>query len=93
MAYLGQIIRCDSSFQSHLQRGRVVGGKPEWNVVVTNNCKCDRRSIILNCKGFQSAELAVPGSTLAPGASVKFSYAWDPSFIMFPKSADIVGAC
>ncbi|KAM1629048.1 hypothetical protein ACFX14_017213 [Malus domestica] len=67
MAYLGQIIRCDSSFQSHLQRGRVVGGKPEWNVVVTNNCKCDRRSIILNCKGFQSAELADPSIFLKQG--------------------------
>ncbi|CAN6542626.1 unnamed protein product [Malus baccata var. baccata] len=33
------------------------------------------------------------GSTLPPGASVKFSYAWDPPFIMFPESAAIVGAC
>ncbi|KAB2619039.1 hypothetical protein D8674_014908 [Pyrus ussuriensis x Pyrus communis] len=30
------------------------------------------------------------GSTLAPGAFVKISYAWDPPFVMFPKSANTV---
>ncbi|KAM0976604.1 hypothetical protein FF1_019563 [Malus domestica] len=32
------------------------------------------------------------GSTLLV-PPVKFSYAWDPPFIMFPESAAIVGAC
>ncbi|PQQ03776.1 uncharacterized protein Pyn_15689 [Prunus yedoensis var. nudiflora] len=42
------------------RRGREIGGKPEWNVVVTNNCACAQTSIVLSCKGFQTTEPVDP---------------------------------
>ncbi|KAK9945961.1 hypothetical protein M0R45_011449 [Rubus argutus] len=82
--------------------GRVVQGKPEWNVVVTNSCKCPQAKIKVNIKAFQSVEpvnssilsqldvityMLINGDTLAPGASVKFSYAWDFAFRIFPADS------
>lgn len=100
---LAVFLRSHYRFYPKRERGRRQTGME----CGANNCKCPRRSIILNCKGFHSAEpvdtsiflkqgdvcLLQMGSTLPPGASVKFSYAWDPAFIMFPESAAIVGAC
>lgn len=79
--------------------GREIGGQPEWNVQVINNCDCPQKQIVLSCPGFQTTEPVVPsilskqgdtcllinGSTVQPRASVSFSYAWDPPFIMFPR--------
>ncbi|CAB4297353.1 unnamed protein product [Prunus armeniaca] len=87
--------------------GREIGGKPEWNVVVTNNCACAQTSIVLSCRGFQTAEpvdpailkkqgdvcLLIMGNLLDAGASVKFSYAWDPPFLLLPSSSVISGGC
>ncbi|ONI34486.1 hypothetical protein PRUPE_1G484200 [Prunus persica] len=87
--------------------GREIGGKPEWNVVVTNNCACAQTSIVLSCKGFQTTEPVDPailkkqgnvcrlimGNLLDAGASVKFSYAWDPPFLLLPSSSVISGGC
>ncbi|KAM1527864.1 hypothetical protein ACFXTI_016984 [Malus domestica] len=72
--------------------GREVGGKPERNVVVTNNCNCARNHIVLSCQGFQTLEPVDPailekrgdecvlirGDSLAAGA-------WDPPVLMLPK--------
>ncbi|KAM5564428.1 hypothetical protein ABKV19_018824 [Rosa sericea] len=85
--------------------GKVVQGKPEWNVVVTNTCKCSQAMIKLSCKGFQTVEPVsssilseigvdtyqlINGDSLAPGAFVKFSYAWGiPSSILPADSVSI----
>ncbi|KAK7279070.1 hypothetical protein RJT34_24114 [Clitoria ternatea] len=87
--------------------GREIGGKPEWNVSVKNNCSCALTQIKLSCKGFQSTETVSPailsvegdtcllinGNPLGGFASVRFSYAWDPPFILMPASATVVGSC
>ncbi|XP_027367937.1 uncharacterized protein LOC113873811 [Abrus precatorius] len=86
--------------------GREIQGKPEWNVVVINNCSCIQRQIQLACRGFQSAEsvspsilskegdscLLINGNPLSPFATVRFSYAWDPPFVLVPTSS-ILGPC
>ncbi|KAI4346319.1 hypothetical protein L6164_007228 [Bauhinia variegata] len=78
--------------------GREIQGKPEWNVTVINNCSCAQSQIQLSCKGFQTAEAIDPsvlsmegdtctlidGNPLQPLASVHFSYAWDPPFLLLP---------
>ncbi|KAG6591555.1 hypothetical protein SDJN02_13258 [Cucurbita argyrosperma subsp. argyrosperma] len=79
--------------------GRVIGGQPEWNVQVINNCDCPQKQIVLSCPGFQTVEpvdpsivskqgdacLLINGGIVQPGSSVQFSYAWDPPFILFPR--------
>lgn len=83
----------------------MVEGKPEWNVVVTNTCKCPQAMIKLSCKGFSTVEPVsssifaqigvdtyqlINGGTLASGATVKFSYAWNtPYSIVFADSVSI----
>ncbi|XP_058215374.1 uncharacterized protein LOC131326564 [Rhododendron vialii] len=34
--------------------GRVVGGLPEWDVVINNTCKCPQTDVVLNCVGFSA---------------------------------------
>ncbi|KAL0553340.1 hypothetical protein IC582_007232 [Cucumis melo] len=79
--------------------GREIGGQPEWNVQVINNCDCPQKQIILSCQGFQTIEpvdpsilskqrdncLLINGGIVQPGSSVSFSYAWDPPVIMLPR--------
>ncbi|KAF5748160.1 hypothetical protein HS088_TW04G00110 [Tripterygium wilfordii] len=88
-----------------VRSGKEIQGKTEWSVTVTNTCVCAQSRIILRCPGFQSVEhinpdilykqgddcVLVRGSSLPASASVTFSYAWDPPFIMFPKSSIIAG--
>ncbi|KAK7279069.1 hypothetical protein RJT34_24113 [Clitoria ternatea] len=83
--------------------GREIQGKPEWNVSVINNCSCDQSQIKLSCQGFQSAEtidpailsmegdscLLINGNSLKGFATVNFSYAWDPPFLLLPTSSVI----
>ncbi|KAI4351416.1 hypothetical protein L6164_005785 [Bauhinia variegata] len=78
--------------------GRNVEGIPEWNVSLINNCTCVQSQIKLACKGFQTLEPVDPsilsvegdncnlinGNPLQPFASVHFSYAWDPPFLLLP---------
>jgi len=81
--------------------GRMIGGKPEWNVVVKNNCKCAVSNITLACQGFKSEEsvspsilsiqgdscLLINGSPLKASGSVSFSYAWNAPFLFSPLSS------
>ncbi|XP_047970181.1 TPD1 protein homolog 1-like [Salvia hispanica] len=83
-----------------VRSGRQIGGKPEWNVQVVNNCNCSQSNIVLTCSGFQTVKPVDPsifqrngdhcsvngGRPLLPRADVKFSYAWDPPFFLFPFS-------
>ncbi|GMN45470.1 hypothetical protein TIFTF001_014659 [Ficus carica] len=88
-----------------VRSGREIEGKPEWNVTVINNCGCSQKSIKLGCKGFQTAEpvdplillkskegetcLLINGSSLVGFQSVRFSYAWDPPFLLLPLDSSI----
>ncbi|ESW17437.1 hypothetical protein PHAVU_007G239600 [Phaseolus vulgaris] len=86
--------------------GREIGGQPEWNVSVINNCSCQQSEIKLSCKGFQSSEsidpsilsmegdscLLISGNPMKGFDTVNFSYAWDPPFLMFPSSS-VIGPC
>ncbi|WOG87768.1 hypothetical protein DCAR_0206999 [Daucus carota subsp. sativus] len=79
--------------------GRLIGGKDEWNVEITNNCTCFQKSITLKCDGFQSVSPVDPrlfkkvadhcllnqGRALPPFNSIKFSYAWYPPFFLIPQ--------
>lgn len=83
-----------------VRSGMEVKGKPEWNVTVINNCGCAQKAIKLSCKGFQTVEpldpstllkskqgdtcLLINGSSLEGFDSVRFSYAWDPPFLLLP---------
>ncbi|XP_057966939.1 uncharacterized protein LOC131157080 [Malania oleifera] len=83
--------------------GKVVKGKPEWRVTITNPCICTFIEIQLNCKGFQSAEkvdssllalsgdacLLTNGQPLHGKESTSFSYAWTTQFTFKPISATI----
>ncbi|XP_027367494.1 uncharacterized protein LOC113873539 [Abrus precatorius] len=87
--------------------GREIQGKPEWNVTVINNCSCAQSQIKLACKGFQSAEsidpsvlsmtgdscILINGNPLNGFATVNFSYAWDPPFLLLPTSSVLVAPC
>ncbi|XP_014512919.1 uncharacterized protein LOC106771452 [Vigna radiata var. radiata] len=86
--------------------GRVIGGQPEWNVTVINNCSCQQSQIKLSCKGFQSSEsidpsilskegdncILISGNPMKGFDTVNFSYAWDPPFFLFPSSS-VIGPC
>lgn len=91
-----------------VRSGREIKGKSEWNVTVINNCDCPQKQIHLGCQGFQTAEpvdpakllvqsngqcLLVNGSTLQGHASVGFSYAWDPPFLLLPHDSVIAPNC
>ncbi|XP_020229145.1 uncharacterized protein LOC109810163 [Cajanus cajan] len=83
--------------------GRIIDGKPEWNVVLINNCSCVQSHIRLACKGFRSVEnvnssilsiqgdscLLINGYPLKGFDTVRFSYAWDPPFLLMPTSSRI----
>ncbi|QCE05551.1 TPD1 protein homolog 1A-like [Vigna unguiculata] len=101
---------CDCSLNNinigTARTGREIGGQPEWNVTVINNCSCQQSEIKLSCKGFQSSEsidpsilsmegdncLLISGNPLKGFDTVNFSYAWDLPFIMFPLSS-VIGPC
>ncbi|XP_057465747.1 uncharacterized protein LOC130755344 [Actinidia eriantha] len=34
--------------------GRVVEGIPQWDVVISNNCKCAQSNVVLKCTGFST---------------------------------------
>ncbi|KAJ4835930.1 hypothetical protein Tsubulata_039734 [Turnera subulata] len=88
-----------------VRSGREIRGQPEWNVTVINNCPCPQSQIKLSCVGFQSATnvdpsiflkqddlcLLINGNPLQPFASVSFSYAWDPPFLLLPNNSMVEG--
>nr|XP_027186345.1 uncharacterized protein LOC101493397 [Cicer arietinum] len=81
--------------------GKVIQGKPEWNVLVTNNCICSQSQIKLACKGFQSVQKIDPlilskngdncllsnGHILVDSDREAFTYAWDTPYLFIPISS------
>ncbi|CAM0943212.1 unnamed protein product [Alopecurus aequalis] len=76
--------------------GRVVEGKPEYAVEVTNRCRCAQSRVLLRCYGLSSVETVDPRA-IRPvddercllhsgrriqrgGAPVRFKYAWMTPF-------------
>ncbi|KAG6761634.1 hypothetical protein POTOM_034862 [Populus tomentosa] len=88
-----------------VRSGKEISGQAEWNVTVVNNCQCAQSQIQLSCTGFQTVEnidpsilsrqgdacLLINGSSLEASASVNFSYAWDPPFLLLPLGSVIHG--
>ncbi|KAF7100003.1 hypothetical protein CFC21_101569 [Triticum aestivum] len=75
--------------------GRVVEGKPEYAVEVTNRCRCAQSRVLLRCYGLSSVEAVDPrvirpvdgercllrgGRRIPSGAPVRFKYAWMTPF-------------
>lgn len=76
--------------------GRVVEGKPEYAVEVTNRCRCAQSRVLLRCFGLSSVEAVDPrairpvdgercvlhgGRPIRSGAApVRFKYAWMTPF-------------
>uniref|UniRef100_A0ACD5Y760 Uncharacterized protein n=1 Tax=Avena sativa TaxID=4498 RepID=A0ACD5Y760_AVESA len=71
--------------------GRVVEGKPEYAVEVTNRCRCAQSRVLLRCYGLSSVEGVDPrairpvdgercllrgGRRIQQGAPLRFKYAW-----------------
>ncbi|PKA56916.1 hypothetical protein AXF42_Ash002219 [Apostasia shenzhenica] len=71
--------------------GGIVEGKPEYEVLVSNHCHCPQSQVIVRCYGLSSVERVDPrsirpldgercviggGYPIAPGAPVRFRYAW-----------------
>lgn len=88
--------------------GREISGQPEWLVTITNNCNCTRTGIVLGCKDFRTTEnvdtsLLVPtrdgrcllkgGRAVRPTEAVKFSYAWWPPIVFYPRSFNVDKGC
>ncbi|KAJ0251864.1 hypothetical protein HA466_0127600 [Hirschfeldia incana] len=74
--------------------GKLVQNKPEWEVRVTNPCKCKFQYTKLSCAGFQSVTpvatsllskvgdicLLNAGNFILPNVDFVFKYVWDTSF-------------
>ncbi|KAG5552248.1 hypothetical protein RHGRI_010360 [Rhododendron griersonianum] len=88
--------------------GREIMGQPEWLVTVTNNCSCTRTGIVLGCTDFRSTEnvdtslllltrdgrcLLKGGQPVKPAEKVKFSYAWWPPIVFFPRGFNVNQGC
>lgn len=71
--------------------GRIVEGKPEYEVLVSNNCECLQSSVFLRCYGLSSVEplnnrairpvdgercIVGNGRAIYKGTPVRFKYAW-----------------
>ncbi|KAI0513573.1 TPD1 protein homolog 1-like [Dendrobium catenatum] len=71
--------------------GRIVEGKPEYEVNLSNLCHCQQSRVVVRCYGLSSVEAVDPrsikpldeerclvggGRPIAPGALVRFKYAW-----------------
>ncbi|KAG5001982.1 hypothetical protein AAZX31_08G304900 [Glycine max] len=84
--------------------GNIVNGMPEWNVLVSNWCRCVQTNVMLNCTGFESIEPIDPrllkfqplqgvclvNSGKPIGKDVfEFQYAWDVPFPFSPISSVI----
>ncbi|GMP94470.1 hypothetical protein CsSME_00043923 [Camellia sinensis var. sinensis] len=102
---LSQVCSLDNLNIDQHRTDRIIQGKPEWNVTVINNCNCSRQGMAFSCAGFKTAEpidpaifkpidnglcAVLPNKLLKPHDTVKFAYAWDPPFIMFPRRATSV---
>lgn len=83
--------------------GANVQGKPEYKVVIANNCVCSQSNLLLKCNGFNSVEPVNPnvfkpvggqcsvndGLPVFQGSDITFKYASDTQFDLSPLSSHI----
>ncbi|XP_042485612.1 uncharacterized protein LOC122065830 [Macadamia integrifolia] len=81
--------------------GQVVEGKPEYLVIVNNNCICTQSNLQLNCTGFKTVVKVDPSILSIDGnsclfnngrpfygfTSKNFTYAWDTPSSFTPSSS------
>ncbi|KAJ3697251.1 hypothetical protein LUZ61_000956 [Rhynchospora tenuis] len=82
--------------------GNFIQGKPQFHVVIRNNCACAQSGIQLDCTGFTSVDeikpsilrragnvcILIQGRTLNQGDWAHFKYAADKQFWFNPISSD-----
>ncbi|KAJ4762244.1 hypothetical protein LUZ62_072619 [Rhynchospora pubera] len=87
---------------SQSKTGNLIQGKPQYQVVVRNDCQCGQSGIQLDCTGFTSVEeikpsilrragnvcVLIQGGTLNKGDWAQFKYAADRQFWFNPISSD-----
>ncbi|XP_052175184.1 TPD1 protein homolog 1A-like isoform X2 [Diospyros lotus] len=85
--------------------GKLIKGKPEWNVTFKNPCICTQLEIFLTCTGFKTVEKIdsrtllllrgrcrlYDGAPIYGGHSLSFKYAWDHPYAF--KIANATIAC
>lgn len=84
--------------------GRFVVNKPEWEVIISNNCVCSQSDLKLQCNGFTSAEQVDPvvfrkidgqyclvnaGLPVFQGQPISFKYAGDVMYDLPPAGSQI----
>ncbi|XP_073099405.1 TPD1 protein homolog 1-like [Elaeis guineensis] len=89
---------------SQSKTGAHVQGKPEYKVVIANNCICGQSSLLLKCSGFHSVEPVDPNvfkpmggdqcsvnneRPVFQGHDIAFKYASDTRFDLSPASSQI----
>ncbi|THU46078.1 hypothetical protein C4D60_Mb09t01160 [Musa balbisiana] len=82
--------------------GATVEGKPEYQVLVSNECRCPQSKVVLRCYGLSSVEavnrrairavdeercIVADGRPVTKGTPVKFKYAW-----MTPQDFPVVSS-
>ncbi|KAL2329760.1 hypothetical protein Fmac_017341 [Flemingia macrophylla] len=83
--------------------GKMINDSPEWNVAITNDCRCSQSQVKLFCKGFQPEKVVNPsilqvfggvcllnkGNILHPSDSLEFLYASAFKFPFFLVSSEV----
>lgn len=87
---------------SQSKTGKIVEGKPEYQVKVSNNCACPQSQVTVKCFGLSSVEPVDPnaikildeercivnnGKAVSKSLPVKFKYAW-----MNPQDFPVISA-
>ncbi|KAF1875933.1 hypothetical protein Lal_00006564 [Lupinus albus] len=99
---------CKPCYLSNLSVKQVKTGvqidrKPEWIVVIANNCDCPQSQVLLNCRGFKTVKPVDPKIMKYSGTdfclindgkpsldeTLSFKYAWDDTFSMSLNSSTI----
>ncbi|OAY77023.1 Pentatricopeptide repeat-containing protein [Ananas comosus] len=86
---------------SQSKTGKIVEGKPEYEVVVSNNCICSQSEVRVDCKGFSTVEDVDPnvfrqdgddrctvhnGLPVFEDDPIKFNYAWENPYPLKPAT-------
>ncbi|XP_078435263.1 protein TAPETUM DETERMINANT 1-like [Wolffia australiana] len=83
--------RPETMVVKQVMTGKIVEGKPQYEVTVKNGCPCSQAKVMVRCYGLSSVMVVDPraiktvddtlclvngGRPLSRGATIKFRYAW-----------------